>query len=147
MIFDQICHSCGGCTLVCPEDALKEVDKPVGRVEIGRYGNRTIISGIMDPGEESGVPIITHLFKQINAQNRTQIIDCPAGSSCTVIESIQDVDYCLLVTEPTRLSLDNLKMVYELASLLNKPCGIVINKYSNTSNPIEQFCVANNIQF
>ena len=35
MILDRICHSCGGCLLVCPQGALSEEDRAIGRVERG----------------------------------------------------------------------------------------------------------------
>lgn len=38
MIFANICHSCGGCVLVCPEKALAERDKPIGKVQRGYPG-------------------------------------------------------------------------------------------------------------
>ena len=30
MVFSEVCHSCGGCSLVCPENAITEKEKPVG---------------------------------------------------------------------------------------------------------------------
>ena len=36
MVFPQLCHSCGGCKLVCPEDAIEEVPREIGRVYTGQ---------------------------------------------------------------------------------------------------------------
>src|SRR5699024_164107 len=33
IIFEDICHSCGGCLMVCPKKALKDKDKPIGKVQ------------------------------------------------------------------------------------------------------------------
>ena len=33
IVFDDICHSCGGCSLVCPEKALTEKEKVIGKVQ------------------------------------------------------------------------------------------------------------------
>lgn len=145
LIFSELCHSCGGCSLICPDNALSEIDKSVGNVQMGTYKDLTVITGIMNPGEESGVPIIQHLLDHACDKENIVVIDCPAGSSCTVMESIKDADYCVLVTEPTLLSVHNLSMIHELARLLNKPCGVVINKYLNKLNPVEQFCQENNL--
>ena len=29
LTFPELCHGCGGCVLVCPEDAISEVPKPI----------------------------------------------------------------------------------------------------------------------
>ena len=33
--FPELCHSCGGCTVVCPEKAITEIDRFIGTVETG----------------------------------------------------------------------------------------------------------------
>ena len=38
-VFDEVCHSCGGCVLLCPEKALAEKDKAIGKVQ--RYVGRS----------------------------------------------------------------------------------------------------------
>ena len=39
MVFSEVCHSCGGCQLVCPEGAVSEREKPIGVLEIGQSGD------------------------------------------------------------------------------------------------------------
>lgn len=51
-----------------------------------------------------------------------------------------DADCCLLVAEPTAFGFHNFKMVHELARLLGKPCGVVINKQEGPYEPLERFC-------
>ena len=65
VIFEQICHSCGGCILVCPRKALSERDKAIGHITMGISGNIRSLSGTMETGESSGVPIVKELQKQI----------------------------------------------------------------------------------
>ena len=62
------------------------------------------------------------------------------------MESIKDTDYCILVVEPTIFGVHNLKMVYGLVKLFNKPHGVVINKYLSTGNPAQEFCSQRNIK-
>ena len=64
------------------------------------------------------------------------VIDCPPGSACSVMESIMDADYCLLVAEPTAFGFHNFQMVHELAALLGKPYGVVVNKRAGEYAPI-----------
>lgn len=137
MVFPGICHSCGGCTMVCPEDAIAEKPKPVGTLEIGSRGSLRVVTGILNPGEASGVPIIREALKQ--AEGLT-VIDCPPGSACSVMESVIDADYCVLVAEPTAFGFHNFKMVYKLVTLLDRKCGVIINKQEEPYEPLERFC-------
>ncbi len=143
MIFDDICHSCGGCLYVCPQKALTEHDCTVGEMSIGRSGAVRSISGSMNIGQSSGVPIITELLTHKNAG--LTIIDAPPGSSCLVTESVQLADLCILIAEPTIFGAHNLAMVYELVSMLGKPCAVVLNKTLEGKNPSEEFCIKENI--
>ena len=145
LIFEDICHSCGGCVLLCPQRALSEKDKTIGYIEKGGSENVTVYTGILNIGEASGVPIITKLLNETVMDEMT-FVDCPPGSACIVMESIKDADYCILVAEPTLFGVHNLNMVYELVKLFNKPHGVVINKYLDGKNPAEIFCKQNNIK-
>jgi len=144
-VFETICHSCGGCALVCPEKAIHETEKVIGKIEQGYSEDVKVITGILNTGEETGVPIIKKLLGRIATENTLTVIDCPPGSSCMVMESIKDADYCVLVAEPTVFGAHNLEMVYELVNLFEKPFGCVLNKCLDESNPSEVFCDKNNI--
>ncbi len=144
-VFDTICHSCGGCSLVCPENAIYEKDKVIGTVEEGYSEDVKVITGKLITGEETGVPIIKNLLERIKDEKVTTIIDCPPGSSCMVMESIKDADYCILVAEPTAFGVHNLTMVHELVRLFEKPYGCLLNKCLEGVNPSETFCEEHNI--
>lgn len=145
LIFDEICHSCGGCTKLCPQKALTERDKIIGEVQKGESQGVTVVSGILNTGEASGVPIIKSLLKDALREEKTTFIDCPPGSACVVMESIKDADYCVLVAEPTVFGVHNLQMVYELVKLFDKPHGVVLNKCLEGENPAENYCLKNDI--
>ncbi|AND85513.1 ATPase [Clostridium tyrobutyricum] len=147
IVFDEVCHSCGGCILACPEKALTEKEKVIGKVQKGTSDQVVIYTGILNTGEASGIPIIKKLLAEKNLQaNKQTFIDCPPGSACIVMESIKDADYCILVAEPTLFGVHNLNMVYELVKLFNKPFGVVLNKYLEEENPAEKFCLEKNIK-
>ena len=146
MIFDEICHSCGGCILICPHKALLEKERVIGVIERGISEGVTVATGILNTGEASGVPLIKELLTCVKEENEISFIDCPPGTACIVMESIKDADYCILVTEPTLFGVHNLNMVYELIKLFNKPHGVVLNKVIEQDNPAEKFCIQNNIK-
>lgn len=145
IVFSEICHSCGGCMLLCPQKAITETDKPIGEIQTGTSLNVTVMTGILNTGETSGVPIINKLIKDIPDDTEFSVIDCPPGSACVVMESIKDADYCVLVAEPTLFGTHNLNMVYDLVKVFSKPFGVVLNKCVDGGNPSEEFCKKNNV--
>ncbi len=145
IVFDDVCHSCGGCMMFCPEKAIFEKEKCIGEVQSGISGNVSVITGILNTGEASGIPIIKKLLSYIEERMEVTFIDCPPGSACIVMESIKDADYCILVAEPTLFGAHNLAMVYELVTLFHKPHGVILNKCMEGENPSEKFCIEKGI--
>ena len=141
MVFSEVCHSCGGCALVCPEHAVAEVPRQVGSVEEGVSGDVRVVTGILNNGEVSAVPVIKSALLA-GGEAEFTVIDCPPGSGCPVMESVKAADCCLLVAEPTAFGFHNFKMVHRLATLLQKPCGVVINKADTPYAPLEEYCAA-----
>lgn len=146
VVFAEICHSCLGCILLCPAKALSEREKEIGSISKGVSGGVLVHTGILNPGEASGVPIIRKLLADASLEKDLPVfIDCPPGSACTVMESIRDADYCILVAEPSVFGAHNLAMVYRLVKLFGKPLGAVLNKCLDGQNPSEEFCLKNGV--
>jgi MinD superfamily P-loop ATPase len=92
------------------------------------------------------VPVIKKLLNNARKEKQITFIDCPPRTACTVMESIKDADYCILVAEPTLFGCHNLNMVLELVTLFNKPHGAVINKYMEGENLAEIFCMEKGVK-
>lgn len=145
MVFDDVCHSCGGCALLCPKHAITERKNNIGQIQNGKSENVEVRSGILNPGIASGVPVIRQLLNNKNKRENMTVIDCPPGSACIVMESIKDADYCILVAEPTIFGVHNLEMVLRLVHVFNKPHGVILNKCLNEENSAEMFCKKNHV--
>ena len=139
-VFPDVCHACGGCALVCPRNAVTEEPRDIGMVSQGVSEGIPVISGILNAGEASAVPVIRAALRTVNTPDA--VIDSPPGSSCSVMEAISDADFCLLVAEPTAFGFHNFQMVHRLVSLLNKPFGVIVNKADGPYQPLEEFCNA-----
>lgn len=50
MLFSEVCHSCGGCEMVCPKDAVTETEYELGHVEIGIHHQVNVVTGILNIG-------------------------------------------------------------------------------------------------
>ncbi len=126
MLFEELCHGCGTCKLVCPMDAITEVERVIGHISY----NDTFAMGLLKIKEPMGGPIISAV-KRIKRKNR--IIDAPPGTSCSVVKSVEDADYAVLVTEPTTFGLHDLKKAVELVVQMEIPFGVIINRYEVVS--------------
>lgn len=143
--FKEVCHSCGGCVLLCPEDAAVYSTREIGDIREGESGGVRVLSGVLDPGEVSGVPIVRELADRISLEE-FNVIDCPPGTSCLVMESIKKADFCVLVAEPTAFGAHNLAMALQLVRLFEKPAGAVLNKCLPDENPARDFCMAKGLE-
>lgn len=127
LTFPELCHSCGGCVVVCPENAVTEAKRELGVVEQGSSGKIKFVHGRLRVGEAMSPPLIKKVRSYIRP-DIINIIDAPPGTSCPVIAAMKDTDFVLMVTEPTPFGLHDLTLGVEAVKLLNIPCGLVINR-------------------
>jgi MinD superfamily P-loop ATPase len=139
LFFPELCHGCGGCTLICPEDAITEEKRIIGIIERGLNNDLEFYHGLLNIGEPMATPLVKAVKNKID-DNKITIIDSPPGTSCPVIESIKDTDYCILVTEPTPFGLYDLKLAVEVVRKLNVPFGVLINQEGIGDKGVEKYC-------
>ncbi|MGC1119510.1 MAG: ATP-binding protein [Candidatus Methanofastidiosia archaeon] len=144
VVFAELCHGCGGCTLICPEDAITEKERAIGTLERGSLNSMEFLRGVLNIGEPMATPVIRALKQSIDTSRRV-ILDSPPGNGCPVIETVSDCDFCLLVTEPTPFGLHDLKMAVKLTRVLDVPCGVLINRWGIGSAPVEEYCAKETI--
>ncbi len=148
LVFPELCHGCGSCTLNCPEEAIYEVLNVTGVIEEGRTRNIRFAYGILNIGEAMAVPVIRELKKRIgeNATDCVVILDASPGTSCPVVETMRGADFVLMVTEPTPFGLHDLRLAVEVArDELGLPVGVVINRDGVGDRGVEDYCAAENI--
>jgi len=139
LVYDELCHSCGGCALACGAGAIREESHSVGVVKTGSVGEIQFISGTVNVGEASGVPVI-RAAKQAAPSTGWTILDAPPGTACSMIETVRDCDYLVLVTEPTPFGLHDLQLALEVARTLKRPCGVVVNRAQSGVNEARELC-------
>ncbi len=144
LVLPLMCHSCGGCALVCPEGAITEVWREIGIVEQGAASGIKYAGGRLNIGEPMSPPLIKEVKKR-HSGAAIRIIDSPPGTSCPVIESIRDADFLLLVAEPTRFGLNDLELAAGMAEALGVPFGVVLNRAVSGQDMVKDFCSARNI--
>ena len=144
LTFENLCHSCGGCFEICPEDAIIEKERSLGEIEHGTAGDISFIHGRLDIGQVMVPPIIKKVRSYTNPDIIT-IIDAPPGTSCPVIAAMNNADFILLVTEPTPFGLHDLKLAVETVKILNMPHGLVINRAGLGNDEVKIYAKKQNI--
>jgi MinD superfamily P-loop ATPase len=159
LVFPELCHGCGSCTLNCPVEAIQEVLYVTGTIERGRAGSVEFGQGTMNVGEPMGVPIIRQLKRWMmspktrapetvvpTSNDRPIILDAPPGTACPVVEAMHGADFVLLVTEPTPFGLHDLRLAVEVArGELGLPVGVVINRDGVGDRGVDEYCAAEGI--
>jgi MinD superfamily P-loop ATPase len=149
LVFPELCHGCGSCSLNCPTEAIHEVLHVIGTIERGWAGPVEFAQGTMNVGEPMAVPIIRQLKQWAippNPGDRPVILDASPGTACPVVESMRGADFVLMVTEPTPFGLHDLRLAVEVArDELGLPVGVVINRDGVGDQGVHDYCAAESI--
>jgi len=139
LVFEDLCHSCKGCELVCPENAVGWRKRVVGMIRKGESNGISVVEGDLNLGESMAIPVIKAV-KEEKDDKKTVIIDAPPGTSCPVMEAIEGSDFVLLVTEPTPFGLHDLKLAVDVVRRMKIPFAVVINRDGIGDKRVELYC-------
>jgi len=149
LVFPELCHGCGSCTLNCPEEAITEVLNVTGVLESGPAGAIQFWQGVMDVGQAMATPIIHQLKTrslEVQPPDGLAIIDVSPGAACPVVEAVHGADFCLMVTEPTPFGLHDLRIAVEvIRDELHIPVGIVVNREGVGDSGVDEYCAAEGV--
>ncbi len=141
IIHPGMCHACRACWELCPTGALQPSEKPLGKVISGESEGISISYGQLDIGEMSGNRLIQAVKEKADT-SAVNIIDAPPGTSCPVVETLGQIDFLLLVAEPTPFGLANLRSIVDLAKNIDVPMGLLINRSTTEEDKlIEDYAV------
>ncbi|EDS78393.1 MinD superfamily P-loop ATPase containing an inserted ferredoxin domain [Clostridium botulinum C str. Eklund] len=145
------CEGCGTCILVCPSNAITLKEEKSAEIYITKTDKGIISRAKMDIGSEGSGKLIAELredAKEYTKENTLTIIDGSPGIGCSVISSVTGSDMALIVTEPTRSGLEDLKRVADLCNHFRVKINVCINKFDinlDMTNQIEEYCKTKNI--
>jgi MinD superfamily P-loop ATPase len=144
LVFPDLCHSCGGCVLVCPAGAISEEQHRIGTLKRGATDDVELVYGELDVQKPMAVPVITEVKRHIR-KGKNVILDSPPGTSCPVIQTVKGSDFCVLVTEPTPFGLHDLKIIVQVLESMKIPFGVVVNRAGVGDKKVYEFCGEKNI--
>jgi len=150
LVFPEMCHGCGSCTLNCPEGAIQEKLHVSGIIERGLAGGSIRFAhGLLNVGEAMAVPVIRELKRWTISEDTDHslvILDAPPGTACPVVSTMWGSDVVLMVTEPTPFGLHDLRLAVEVArDELRLPVAVVINRDGIGNDDVDRYCQAEGI--
>lgn len=135
LVFNEMCHSCGVCSYICPQGAIREQAVAIGQVQMAEENSfLTFGHGVLAIGEVMAPAVVRALKTHLDPA-AINILDAAPGTACQVVEAVSGADAVLLVTEPTPFGLHDVKLAVDLTQKLGLPCGIVINR-SDGADPL-----------
>lgn len=139
LTFEDLCHSCGGCMLICPQEAIREKSREIGILQTGQSNNLAFTQGRMTIGAVQS-PAMIRAVKDRIAPAEVDVLDAPPGTSCLVVETVHDVDFVVLVTEPTPFGQNDLELAVAMVRELNRPFAVIINRCDIGDDRVKDFC-------
>jgi len=147
-IMPERCEGCGGCEYVCPEEAIRLVDRRSGYAYLSRTRFGPMSHAKLNTAEEASgklVAVVRDNAKKLAKESGSEfiLIDGPPGTGCPVIAAIAGVDLVLIVTEPTISGKMDLERILGVASHFSIPAIVCINKFDinmDNTRDIEAFC-------
>jgi MinD superfamily P-loop ATPase len=149
VIIDAVsCDGCELCMRICPEEAIYMVPENGSKLYSGSFRKGQMVYGRLAPGEENSgrlVDVVRKRAREIAQEEKIEniVLDGPPGIGCPVLSTITGVDHVVIVTEPTRSGLHDLKRTVEVTRSYDIPTSILINKYDlneTMANQIRAFC-------
>ncbi len=153
-INEYVCEGCVTCSLACPAKAIRYrfgiVAGHIMFAERTKYGF-PLVSGESVPGRPNSGKLVTEVknrAKAILGSEGVLLLDAAAGIGCQVISSLTGAQFALLVIEPTKASLSDLKRIHKLTKHFMMAPMLVINKYDinpEMIDKIEEYAKEENI--
>ncbi len=149
-----MCEGCAVCAYVCPEHAVKIVEKVSGYAYISKTRFGPMCHARLGVAEENSGRLVT--LVRNNAKQMAEkedkaliLIDGPPGIGCPAIASVTGADLSVIVTEPTISGIHDLERILGVIRHFRVAALVCINMYDiNKENTaaIAELCRKNSVE-
>lgn len=148
------CEGCKVCVQICPVQAIDFVERICGYAYISETEYGPMSHADLIPGMENSGKLVT-LVRQNSKKlaedggHKLVLVDGPPGIGCPVIASLADIEYGLVVVEPTLSGIHDLERALQLLDHFKVESLVCINKHDlNDENTaaIGKFCDGEGIE-
>ncbi len=140
LIFKELCHVCGACEIVCPVNAIVEKKRKIGIIKEGINEGIKIYYALLETAEGGMSPRLVAKVKEYLGEG-INILDSPPGTSCPVVETVRDMDLCILVTDPTPFGVNDLKLSVDMVRDTGQEPVILVNRAEYKNNDLKDYCL------
>jgi len=147
VVGEYACEGCGVCAQLCPTKAITMQDYVSGDLMLYQNKKQVFSTAQLKMGSGNSGKLVTAVKKRLkdaSGEATLAIIDGSPGIGCPVLASISEVDFVLIVAEPSLSGMHDMKRIIETAQRFGANCAVCINKFD--VNPaiaaqIEQECM------
>lgn len=132
-IINTKCEGCGACAWICPEKALSMEIQTCGTIYEAETRFGPMVHARLDIGAENSGKLVSEVIQKshirANQLHKSLIIvDGSPGIGCPVIAALTNAKFTIIVVEPTKTAIHDMKRTLELVKFLKIDAGIIINK-------------------
>lgn len=139
-VFPELCRSCGGCLLICPNQSISMITEEIGTVFKSSYDDAlTLVQGVLKIGT-AVVPPVVHEVLKVHSDDEIQFIDAPPGTGCSVMAAVSSADYVLAAAEPTPFGLHDFQVLVKALRSRGIPFSAAVNKALSHDDAITKYC-------
>ena len=138
LFFKELCHACGACQVVCPTDAVIEGERKIGVLRSGKSGLIDFHYALLETAEGGMSPRLVKKVRSYTGEG-INILDSSPGTSCPVVETVKDVDLCVLVTDPTPFSINDLKLAVAMSREVGQEPVVIVNRAEYGNNNLKEY--------
>lgn len=151
---DLLCEGCGLCARHCPTGAITLAQVAGSTVTTSRFECGMMVHGTLSPGDDNSGKMIARMRGIADELCRqqggsVQILDGPPGIGCPVLSTVTGVDTVIIVTEPTRSGMSDLRRAARVAASYCSDLRVIINKcdlHAAHAGQLRQLCAENGWQ-
>lgn len=126
-----LCDGCGACESVCSQRAIFPISVQSGEVKTKqtKYGFPLVL-GHLFSGEAASGKVINEVKDEADKFESTlQIIDSPPGIGGPVLATLHNVNFTIIIAEPTPSGFSDVVRVLEVVKKHKLPWSLIINKW------------------
>ncbi|MHA2304925.1 MAG: ATP-binding protein, partial [Candidatus Hodarchaeales archaeon] len=127
------CEGCGACAWICPEIAITMEIQPCGTIYEAETRFGPMVHAQLNIGAENSGKLVSEVIQKSHIQasqldKSLVIVDGSPGIGCPVIASLTNANLVIIVVEPTKTAVHDMKRIFELVQFFKISAAIIINK-------------------
>lgn len=149
---EYACEGCGVCAYVCPGKAVRLAEDTAGTKKL-YLDDRVFSTAILKMGRGNSGKLVTDVKMAMlkhAPETELAVIDGSPGIGCPVIASVNGMDLVLIVAEPSRSGISDLKRLVKTARTFQAKLAVCVNKWDVSpehTDAVKEFCKEENIPF